>query len=266
MKRYMALAGLTLMVAALAPAQDNTGNRVVVPARNSTRPRLVKASLLNAGITVKTHAGKDVIVESTGSTARRRDEKNAEGLRRIDLPFGGFNIEEEDNVITIHGSVSMGGNLVVTVPADTSLQLRSTQGSVSVEGVRGEIEVNSTNGKIDLVNVAGTVVASTTNGAIRASMDRVDAAKPISFSSTNGSVEVTLPADLKATLKMRSYHGSIWTDFDMTVTGSKPVTSSGGDNAKFEVKFDRTMYGTINGGGVEASFSTLNGRIVIKKK
>ena len=32
------------------------------------------------------------------------------------------------------------------------------------------------------------------------------------------------------------------------------------------MKFDRTMYGTINGGGVEASFSTLNGRIVIKKK
>jgi hypothetical protein len=266
MKRYLALTGLTLMVCARAPAQDNTGNRVVVPARNSTRPRLVKASLLHAGITVKTHAGKDVIVESTSPASRRRDEKNAEGLRRIDLPFGGFNVEEEDNVITIHSGPNMGGSVVVTVPADTSLQLRSTQGPVSVEGVRGEIEVNSTNGKIDLVNVAGTVVASTTNGTIRASMDRVEAAKPISFSSTNGSIEVTLPADLKANLKMRSYNGSIWTDFDMAVTGSKPVTSSGGDNAKFEVKFDRTMYGTINGGGVEASFSTLNGRIVIKKK
>jgi DUF4097 and DUF4098 domain-containing protein YvlB len=265
MKRYMALTGLTLMVCALAPAQDNTGNRVVVPARNSTRPRLVKASLQNAGITVKTHAGKEVIVEST-SGSRRRDEKNAEGLRRIDIPIGGFNVEEEDNVITIHGNHSMGGSLIVTVPADTSVQLRSMHGPVIVEGVRGEIEVNSTNGKIELTNVSGTVVASTTNGAIRASMDRVDAAKPLSFSSNNGSIEVTLPADLKANLKMRAYNGSIWTDFDMAVTGSKPVTSSGGDNAKFEVKFDRTMYGTINGGGVEASFSTLNGRIVIKKK
>ena len=265
MRRYMALTGLTMMVCALAPAQDNTGNRVVVPARNTTRPRLVKASLTNAGITVKTHAGKDVIVEST-STARRREEKNSEGLRRIDLPFGGFNVEEEDNVITIHGSASMGGNVIVTVPVDTSLQLRSTHGPVAVEGVRGEIEANSTNGRIELVNVSGTVVASTTNGAIRATVDRVDPAKPISFSSNNGSIDVTLPADLKANLKMRAFNGSIWTDFDMAVTGSRPQTSSGGDNARFEVKFDRTMYGTINGGGVEASFSTLNGRIVIKKK
>lgn len=266
MKRYLALTGLTLMVCALAPAQDNTGNRVVVPPRNSTRPRLVKASLTNAGITVKTHAGKEVIVESTAPASRRRDEKNAEGLRRIDIPFGGFNVEEEDNVITIHGNPSMGGSVMVTVPADTSVQLRSTHGPVVVEGVRGEIEVNSTNGKIELTNVSGTVVASTTNGSIRASMDRVDAAKPISFSSNNGSIEVTLPADLKANLKMRAFNGSIWTDFDMAVTGGRPQTSSGGDNAKFEVKFDRTMYGTINGGGVEASFSTLNGRIVIKKK
>jgi DUF4097 and DUF4098 domain-containing protein YvlB len=265
MKRYMALTGLTLMVCALAPAQDNAGNRVVIPARNSTRPRLVKATLTNAGITVKTHAGKDVIVESTAGS-RRRDEKNSEGLRRIDLPFGGFNVEEEDNTITIHGHPSTGGNLVVTVPADTSLQLKSMQGGIVVEGVRGEIEVNTANGKVELTNVSGTVVANSMNGSIKATMDRVDQTKPLSFSSNNGSIEVTLPADTKATLKMRSLHGSIWTDFDMNVTGSKPVTASGGDNAKFEVKFDRTMYATINGGGVEASFSTLNGRVVIKKK
>lgn len=265
MKRYMALTGFTLLVCALAPAQDNTGNRVVVPARNSSRPRLVKASLTNAGITVRTHAGKEVIVESSAGGSRRQ-ERNSEGLRRIDIPIGGYNVEEEDNVITIHGNASMGGNLLVTVPADTSVQLRSTHGPVVVEGVRGEIEVNSTNGKIELTNVSGTVVASTTNGAIRASLDRVDQTKPLSFSSNNGSIEVTVPADLKANLKMRAANGSIWTDFDMTVTGSRPQTSSGGDNARFEVKFDRTMYGTINGGGVEASFSTLNGRIVIKKK
>jgi DUF4097 and DUF4098 domain-containing protein YvlB len=265
MKRYMALTGLTLTICAFAWAQDNTGNRVVVPARNSARPRLVKVSLQNASITVKSHAGKDVIVESA-SPSRRREEQRSDGLRRIDLPFGGFNVEEEDNTITIHGNSSMGGNLIVTVPPDTNLQLRSTQGSLIVEGVRGEIDASSTNGKIELTNVSGTVVAETTNGSIRASMDRVAAGKPISFSSTNGSIEVSLPADLKANLKMRSYHGSIWTDFEMNVTGSRPVTSSGGDNARFEVKFDRTMYATINGGGLDASFSTLNGRIVIKKK
>ena len=266
MKRYFALMGLTVMVCALAPAQENTGQRVVVPTRASTRPRLVKISLLHAGITVKTHAAKEVIVESSAPASRRRDERTPDGLRRIDIPIGGFSVEEEDNVITIHGQASFGGALVVTVPPDTSVQAKSNNGGISIDGVRGEIEVNSANGKIELTNVAGTVVAETNNGTIRATLDRVDQSKPLSFSSLNGSIEVTIPADTKANLKMRAFHGSIWTDFDMNVTGNKPQTTSGGNNAKFEVKFDRTMYGTINGGGVEASFSTLNGRIVIKKK
>src|SRR6476620_8995156 len=117
MKRYLAVTGLTLMVCALASAQESTGQRVVVPARNTTRPRVVKATLLNSGITVKTHAGNDVIVESTASSSRERErarERTPDGMRRIDLPYGGFSVEEEDNVITIRSGPSMGGNLVVS--------------------------------------------------------------------------------------------------------------------------------------------------------
>ena len=148
MKRHAALVGLTLAACAILAAQES-GNRVVVPARNSTRPRLVKASLLNAGITVKTHAGRDVIVESSGSsTARRREERTPEGLKRIDVPFGGFSVEEEDNVITIHGTAAMGGNVVVTVPVDTSVDLKSTHGGISVDGLHGEVVLSSTNGRI----------------------------------------------------------------------------------------------------------------------
>src|SRR5438045_1107375 len=106
MKRYLALTGLAFILGALGYAQESTGQRVVVPARNSSRPRLVKASLLNAGITVKTHTGKEVIVESVASGSRDRErerarERTPEGMRRIDLPNGDFSVEEEDNVINI---------------------------------------------------------------------------------------------------------------------------------------------------------------------
>jgi hypothetical protein len=120
---------------------------------------------------------------------------------------------------------------------------------------------------VELTNISGTIVADTTNGSIKASMDRVDPSKPISFSSTNGTIDVALPADLKANLKMRSFNGSIWTDFEVKLTGGQPIaTGDGGANGRFQIKMDRTMHGTINGGGVEASFSTLNGRIMIRKK
>jgi hypothetical protein len=270
MKRYLTVTGLTLIVCALAAAQEGGGQRVVVPARNSTRPRQLKVVSLHAAITVKTHAGKDVIVETAGMPERKTRERDAPpaGMHRIDMPTGGFTVEEEDNVITVHAGTSSGGNIVVTVPVDTSVQVKSTHGAVAIEGVHGEVDASCTNGPIKLTNISGTVVAETTNGPITVTMDRVDASKPLSFSSTNGSVDVTLPADLKANLKMRSYNGSIYSDFDMKLTGgSQPVTTSpGGDQGKFKVKFDRTVNATINGGGVDASFSTFNGRIVIKKK
>ena len=59
---------MTLIVCALAIAQENTGQRVVVPARNTSRPRVVKVSTLNSGVTVKTHTGKDVIVETAAGS------------------------------------------------------------------------------------------------------------------------------------------------------------------------------------------------------
>jgi len=270
MKRYLALTGLTLMVCALGAAQENTGQRVVVPARNSSRPRQLKVVSLHAGITVKTHAGRDVIVESTGggeSRRRRGNEPAPPGMHRIDSPLGGFTVAAEDNVISVDAGPTTGGNLIITVPVDTSVTLKSTHGALVVDGVHGEVDASCTNGSLQLDNISGTIVAEKTNGPIKASMDRVDPSKPISFSSTNGSIEVTLPADLKANLKMRSFNGSIWSDYDMKLTGGQPLTTSpGGADGRFRVKVDRTVVGTINGGGVEASFSTLNGRITIKKK
>ncbi len=267
MKRYAALAGLTLTLCALALGQQPSGERIVVPARNSTRPRVLNAQVTHGSITVKTHAAKEVIVEAQSARSfSNREERSSDGLKRIDLPPRGLTVEEEDNVIQVRGGMSSPMSLVITVPADTSLHLGSTHGDVTVEGVHGEVEANSINGRITLTGISGTIVASTSNGSIKAVMDRVDPGKPISFSSNNGDVDVTLPADFKANLKMRSLRGSIYSDFEMKLTGGQPQTTSGGQEGKFRVSFDRTMYGTINGGGTEASFNTLNGTIKIRKK
>jgi hypothetical protein len=265
MKRSFALTSSLLAVCAILSAQETAG-RIVVASRNSTRPRVVKASTMNSSITVKTYNGNDVIVETPeGRRSPRQPERTPDGLRRLDLPPRGFSVEEEDNVITVHTGVN-GGPIEITVPVNTSLQLRSLHGPIRVDGVHGDVEASCTNGGLELMNILGSIVADTTNGSIKASMDRVEPSKPISFSSTNGTIDVTLPADLKANLKMRSFNGSIWTDFEVKLTGGQPATTPGGANGRYEIRMDRTMYGSINGGGVEASFSTLNGRIMIRKK
>jgi Putative adhesin len=272
MKRIATLTGLILMTSALTWAQE--AERVVVPARNTTRPRVVNASVLNGSITVKAYDGKEVIVEAGDNPSareRRRQEASPDGLKRLDLPGrSGLEVEEDDNVITVHTRVNGNSNLTITVPVNTSLKLRGTNGGqLNVEGVNGEIDVNNLNGGITLTNVSGSVIAHSLNGSVKVTMAHVDPGKQLSFSTLNGSIDVALPGDLKANLKLKADNGDIFTDFDVKfdAAASKPITeNNSGQNGKFRVRFDKTVYGTINGGGPEVSFQTFNGRISIRKK
>ena len=112
----------------------------------------------------------------------------------------------------------MGGgeDLTIETPVNTNLQLKTMNGSsIEVTGVNGDHEIENTNGSIKLTNVSGSVVAHTLNGAITASLDHITGNKPMSFTSMNGKVDVTLPADTKARLRLKSDNGSIFSDFDV---------------------------------------------------
>ncbi len=265
MKRIFALAGMTLAVCALACAQEVSADRVVVPARNSSRARVVDAALTNGSITVKSYSGSQVIVESTGHQSSR--DRTYEGLHRIDIPGVGLNVEEEDNVVTVRMHGAPAANLIITVPVNTSLRLKSTNGSIYVEDVHGEIDASTTNGKVDLMNVSGTVVTDSHNGAVKVVMDRVDPGKPMSFSSFNGDIDVTLPADFKGNLKLRANRGDIYSDFDIKLAPGGNLTERNDTReGRYRVRVESMITGTINGGGTEASFSTFNGKILIRKK
>jgi len=222
----------------------------------------------NGSITVKTYGGKDVLVES-GSIRARREMQAPPGMRRIDIPGRGVEVEEQDNTITVRDHSPGGGEgITVTVPVDTSLHLRSSNGSIRVDGVHGEVDAESHNGSMHILNVSGSVLASTNNSRIEVTMDRVDASKPSAFSTLNGSVDVTLPADLKATMKMTTDNGSIFSDFDVTVGAGRATTQANNTpDGRYRVRFDRTVQGTINGGGgADLTFRSANGSIVIRKK
>jgi DUF4097 and DUF4098 domain-containing protein YvlB len=268
MKRNRALAGLTLMFCALGLAQDTNTERVVVPARNTTHARKVDVNLMGGSITVKSYTGKEVIVEArAGSSRSRRDtDKTVEGMHRLDLPPRGLSVEEENNVVTVRMQSMQHGELTISVPPDTSLTLHTMQGEIAVEGVKGELDINSMNGKITLTNVSGSVLANTMNGAMKITMDGVDANKPLSFSSMNGTIDVTLPAEFKANVKLRTDHGEIYSDFDFKLGGGAITQKNDSTDGKFKVTMDRTISGTINGGGTEATFKTYNGTIYLRKK
>jgi len=249
----------------LAFAQD-TGDRINVPFRDASKPRVVNAEVFNGTLTVRGYSGTDAIVEATGHGRRSRPRDVPDGMHQIGPNRSGLEISEENNVVNIRAGVLNSADLVIQVPTQTSLKLHSINGGkITVEGVSGEIDAQNLNGSVSITNVSGSVLANSMNGKVIVSLDRVTPNKTMSFSSMNGTVDVTLPADIKANLKMKSDNGDIWSDFDIKLTGSGPAQVDD-RNGRHRVHMDKTMYGTINGGGPELSFVTYNGNIMIHKK
>jgi DUF4097 and DUF4098 domain-containing protein YvlB len=258
-----------LGLAGIVCAQEN--DRVTVPFSNASKPRFLEVHLLNGSITVKGYSGKEAIIEARGVSRRnRRNPREADGLRRLDMVDSGLNVEEQDNVIKIGAGPNNNNlQLEIQVPTETSVKLRSINDSdLVVEGVSGEIDVNSTNGSVTVTNVTGTVLAHALNGKVVVRLDRVTPGKPMSFSSLNGDIDVTLPPDIKANVKMKTDHGDIYTDFEITMQPSarQPGVQERREGGRYKLSFDRAFYGTINGGGPELQFTTLNGRIFIRQK
>jgi DUF4097 and DUF4098 domain-containing protein YvlB len=129
------------------------------------------------------------------------------------------------------------------------------------------LEVNHINGNITLTNVSGSVVAHSLNGNLVTILTAVDPQKPMSFSSLNGNIDVTFPPTLKANVKLKTDHGEVFSDFDIaTRSPAAPIVEdSRSQKGKYRVRIDRTVYGTINGGGPEIQFSNFNGSIYIRK-
>ncbi len=267
MKRVL----LTILAAAgvAAWAQDASSEHITAPFSDSSRPKMVKVSLINGSINVKAYNGKEVIVEARGDGRGRRRPEPPPGMHRIDTSPG-LQVEESENTIVIGVSdINRTSEISLQVPVDTSLRLRSINGgNIGVEGVSGDLDIDNTNGNVTVSHVSGSVVAHALNGRVLVSLDRVTPNKAMSFSSLNGNVDISLPADVKANVKMKTDNGEIYSDFDVKLDTSarQPIVEgnrSGG--GMHRVRFDKGVSGTINGGGPEMQFTTFNGNIFIRK-
>src|SRR5438128_22882 len=215
--------------------QELPADRVSVPLRDSSRPGLVKANLMAGGITVKGYDGKEVIVEARLRHGHSGDgdkpDKQTGGLKRIDVATTGLAVEEEDNVVSVStGPSHRAVDLFIQVPFKTSLKVGClNDGDIVAEKVEGEIEANNLNGGVTLTNVAGVVVAHSLNGEVNVHLERITPAKPMSFSTLNGDIDVTLPSDAKATVKMETQNGGIYSDFEIQLSpGPRPPIGEDG--------------------------------------
>lgn len=263
-------AGALLLSAAIAsPVKAQSGgDKISVNLDDPSRPGMLKVSMVNGSITVKTHDGKDMIVEARARNQER--ERESGGPKRINISTTGLTVEEENNEVRVSTeSYARTIDVTVTVPVHTSLKLRAVNdGDIVVNGVDGELDVDDVNGSVTLNNVSGSAVAHALNGHLHAAFMHVTPQKPMAFSSLNGDIDVTFPADLKANVSIKSDRGDVFSDFDVQLQASAPqqvVEDGRGHGGKYRVHIDKTVHGTINGGGPEYQFTNFQGGIYIRK-
>lgn len=264
---------LALSTSALL-AQDGL-ERATVPLHDPSRAPRIRAHLIAGGITVRGAAINNVVVEARAqgrSESHESRSSRADGMKRLELPGNaGLDVTEEDNVVNIKtASWNRPTDLVITVPRRSSLQLKClNDGDIYVEQVDGEIDADDLNGKVTLKNVSGSVVAHSLNGAVVVTLDRADTSKPMSFSTLNGDIDVTLPVDVRANVRMKTDNGDIYSDYDVKLDpGAQVLHNDSGrqQDGTYHLRFDHALRGTINGGGPDYQFTTFNGQIYIRKR
>lgn len=267
MKKYSILAFLFTCLLTVK-GQENIQEKFVIPLTNPGSRGMLEIGQVNGDVIVKGYSGKEVIVTTmvTGNTDHDHgDESNVPaGMKRINANPVEISATEEQNVVTVETeSWKRKINVEVQVPTNFDLELSTVHGIIEVDNVNGSIELSAVNGGINLTNISGSVISNTVNGGITVLFKSIKAGEPMSFVTLNGDVDVTLPASTKATTKIRSDQGEIFTDFDMALERSKPNVSK--EEGVYEVSINSWVYGKINGGGPEYTFKNMHGNIIVRK-
>ncbi len=239
--RALALAFCALTAAAGLAAQD--GDTARAKFSDPAKPGTFKLSLAWADVRITGTDGNEVVVRSSLEKKKEKGEDvDQDGFRRLDEDVS-FELKEKNNVITLSVSgdqhwFSHGTEFVVEVPRNTNLSIRTQLGGeIAVSKVDGDIDVNSMNGEVTLADISSSAVVSTMNGEVKATFTKAPS-KPVSITSMNGEIDLRLPADTKANLRMRTHNGSIRTNFPEGVLVSKTEKISGARGGGFAYSYE----------------------------
>jgi hypothetical protein len=180
---------------------------------------------------------------------------------------------------------NVGADLVIEIPEPCAAKVETSNGSIRVEHMAGEVVLESSNGSLHALNVDGTVRAGTSNGQIelekvsggvtaKSSNGGITAQEvggPCVLRTSNGDVRCVLAATAQGDIELRSSNGTVHATLPASLAAElKLSTSNGrvrvalGDAAVKMVDSSRTRFhGMMNGGGSTIVAETSNGSITV---
>ena len=262
---------LALIIPVIFPvvASAQNPNEFTIPLSDPAKRGKLKARINYGSITIKGTARKDVLVRYTADKDEDKGKNESkDGLKRIG--GGGMDLEaaENNNTVTVKSdSWNNKLNLEIEIPSGMDLEVKTyNDGDLMISNVQGEAALTNYNGEITALNMSGSVVATTYNGDIKVSFDKITDGTPMSYSTYNGDIDITFPATVKATLKMKTEQGDIYSGFDVDIKSSGPVQKKETGSGTVKVIIDEWKRGDINGGGAEFTMKNYNGDIILRKK
>jgi len=149
-------------------------------------------------------------------------------------------------------------HLDLGVPSGAALRIAGDNGGeVRIEGVRGSAEITHSNGGVTVLDASGYVIVATSNGNVRVRLVAVERGLPMSFITSNGDIDLTMPADVRATLVI---------DDSIALRSDFPLVSADQDGAREPARGrSRLRRLAVNGGGPTIRLFTTNGIVRFRR-
>ena len=105
----------------------------------------------------------------------------------------------------------------LTVPRGARIEnAELVNGSLEIEGVKGDVRVSLVNGELKAGGLGGEVKLSTVNGTQEVNVTTLDEAKSLTLNSVNGPIVLIVPSGANAQVKASTVHGAITKTLDLS--------------------------------------------------
>lgn len=168
------------------------------------------------------HDEKDLKISRSGG--RSRVDDRAVGLRKIsaagkqDNTGFGLSTQGFDDKVVVEQIGKGNGKIVVYVPNNSIVKVvQSTHrgGDLEVKNFKGELDVSMHYHKVKLTNAYGPLAVNTIYGGIEATFSAGPPKEDIRLHSSYSVVDLTLPKNTAAEVRLSTSYGSMYTDFDI---------------------------------------------------
>lgn len=213
-------------------------------------------------VRVEAYDGNEIQIETSNKGGR---PERAEGLKPLsargeDNTGIGLNVTSEGNSVTVFQAAKREDGLyIIKVPKEMKVQIEHTgqyEGErIEVVGVSTELEISARFNHVMMEDVTGPALVNTVYGDLEAKFSSLSQTGPTSLVSVYGDVDVTLPANTKANIVLKTPYGEAYSDLNIEFPKSDDMR-----------KISSTIQGTLNGGGVDLEIKASYDNVYLRKK